>query len=234
MPINKKILYFLGTDEESDWVGILRVLETEPAPDFGFTPDAEFQYLHGEKGIASFEIVTKHIAADTADSTLKLFSAGIRHNMVPTEDKADYCGPLPEAFMTTAEKWAAETEVAHSLTPGHPTTIELIGKGAHATEHKDGQNADTVLDTLLADLPFDPAGKAVLTMIAHHLLSDTRGLHLGINYTDKSMGDLTDSPDIYSFTTDGPTSVLVHVRVPTGTDAAQIRELIETASGAEL
>lgn len=233
LPINKKIHFILGTDEESDWVGIHRYLETEPAPDFGFSPDAEFPIINGEKGIASFEIVQKPIAAATADLTLNHFSAGIRPNMVPQEAKAVISGPLPEAFVTQAEKWAAEQEVTLTLTPGNPTTIELIGKGAHAQEPKDGKNAATYLATLLADLPFDPAGKAYLTMIANHLHLDSRGHHLGINYTDKLMGDLTASPDIFTFTQDGPQSVLVNVRYPQGTDAAKIRDQIETALGAD-
>ncbi|MEI5839824.1 dipeptidase PepV [Lacticaseibacillus rhamnosus] len=231
LPINKKIHFILGTDEESDWVGIHRYLENEPAPDFGFSPDAEFPIINGEKGIASFEIVQKPIAAATADLTLNHFSAGIRPNMVPQEAKAVISGPLPEAFMTQAEKWATEQEVTLTLTPGNPTTIELIGKGAHAQEPKDGKNAATYLATLLADLPFDPAGKAYLTMIANHLHLDSRGHHLGINYTDKLMGDLTASPDIFTFTQDGPQSVLVNVRYPQGTDAAKIRDQIETALG---
>lgn len=233
LPINKKIHFILGTDEESDWVGIHRYLETEPAPDFGFSPDAEFPIINGEKGIASFEIVQKPIAAATADLTLNHFSAGIRPNMVPQEAKAVISGPLPEAFVTQAEKWATEQEVTLTLTPGNPTTIELIGKGAHAQEPKDGKNAATYLATLLADLPFDPAGKAYLTMIANHLHLDSRGHHLGINYTDKLMGDLTASPDIFTFTQDGPQSVLVNVRYPQGTDAAKIRDQIETALGAD-
>ena len=175
LPINKKIHFILGTDEESDWVGIHRYLETEPAPDFGFSPDAEFPIINGEKGIASFEIVQKPIAAATADLTLNHFSAGIRPNMVPQEAKAVISGPLPEAFVTQAEKWTTEQEVTFTLTPGNPTTIELIGKGAHAQEPKDGKNAATYLATLLADLPFDPAGKAYLTMIANHLHLDSRG-----------------------------------------------------------
>ena len=63
LPINKKIHFIIGTDEESEWVGIHRYLETQPAPDFGFSPDAEFPIINGEKGIASFKIDQKPIAA---------------------------------------------------------------------------------------------------------------------------------------------------------------------------
>ncbi|EGF39746.1 dipeptidase PepV, partial [Lacticaseibacillus rhamnosus MTCC 5462] len=36
--------------EESDWVGIHRYLETEPAPDFGFTRRG-IPIINGEKGL---------------------------------------------------------------------------------------------------------------------------------------------------------------------------------------
>ncbi|TLF38230.1 dipeptidase PepV [Lacticaseibacillus zeae] len=233
LPINKKIHFILGTDEESDWVGMHRYLESEPAPDFGFSPDAEFPIINGEKGIASFKIVQKPVAAAEAQLTLNEFSAGIRPNMVPQEAKATITGDLPESFATQVNDWADQQGVKLTLTLGNPTTIEIVGKGAHAQEPKDGKNAATYLASLLADLPFDPAGKAYLTVVAKYLHLDSRGHHLGINYTDKLMGELTASPDIFTFTQDGEQSVLVNVRYPQGTDADKIRDQIESAVGAE-
>ena len=233
LPINKKIHFIIGTDEESEWVGIHRYLETQPAPDFGFSPDAEFPIINGEKGIASFKIDQKPIAAAPAELTLTNFSAGIRPNMVPQVATATITGDLPETFATQATAWADEAGVKLTLTLGNPTTIEVVGKGAHAQEPKDGKNAGTYLANLLADLPFDPAGKAYLLMVAKYLHNDSRGKLLGINYTDKLMGELTASPDIFTFTQDGEQSVLVNVRYPQGTDADTIRDQIETTLGAD-
>lgn len=105
----------------------------------------------------------------------------------------------------------------------------MTGKGAHAQEPKDGINAATFLATFLAPYPFDPAGKTYLTAIATKMHSDSRGSRLGINYTDKVMGELTASPDLFNFTQDGPQTIAINVRYPQGTDADKIRDQIETA-----
>ena len=52
LPVSKRVRFVVGTDEESGWgdmdyyfkhVGL-------PEPDFGFSPDAEFPIINGEKG----------------------------------------------------------------------------------------------------------------------------------------------------------------------------------------
>ena len=51
--------FIIGTDEESEWQGIKHYLETEQEPDFGFSPDATFPIINGEKGNATVYIETK-------------------------------------------------------------------------------------------------------------------------------------------------------------------------------
>ncbi|KLD59058.1 dipeptidase PepV, partial [Lactiplantibacillus plantarum] len=42
LKLNKKIRFIVGTDEESNWTGMKRYFEVEPAPTLGFSPDAMF------------------------------------------------------------------------------------------------------------------------------------------------------------------------------------------------
>lgn len=44
-----KIRFIIGTDEESDWTGMNHYLDLEPAPTLGFSPDAEFPLINGER-----------------------------------------------------------------------------------------------------------------------------------------------------------------------------------------
>lgn len=82
---SKKIRFIFGTDEESEWIGIHRYMEKEEMPAFGFSPDANFPIINGEKGILSFELsfTLKEEKADKMQ--LKRFSSGLRANMVPSE-----------------------------------------------------------------------------------------------------------------------------------------------------
>ncbi|MFD1428952.1 dipeptidase PepV [Lacticaseibacillus mingshuiensis] len=230
LPVNKKIHFIIGTDEESEWVGINRYLETEPAPDFGFSPDAEFPIINGEKGIATFLVSFAKQAPAPTSMTLNRFEAGVRVNMVPQEATATISGTLPGTFEHELAQFAAAQNVTVNTQPvAGGLTITMTGKGAHAQEPKDGINAATFLATFLAPYPFDPAGKTYLTAIATKMHSDSRGSRLGINYTDKVMGELTASPDLFNFTQDGPQTIAINVRYPQGTDADKIRDQIETA-----
>lgn len=49
LKLNKKIRFIVGTDEESNWTGMKRYFEVEPAPTLGFSPDAMFPLINGEK-----------------------------------------------------------------------------------------------------------------------------------------------------------------------------------------
>ncbi|WP_125705393.1 dipeptidase PepV [Lacticaseibacillus daqingensis] len=234
LPVNKKIHFIIGTDEESAWVGINRYLEVEPAPDFGFSPDAEFPIINGEKGIATFAVHFKPIAAKPAGLTLRSFKSGLRVNMVPQTATAEIEGSFPDALIAALESFGPDHGVQiESTTEGNRMTITLTGKGAHAQEPKAGVNAATYLATLLAPFDFDPAGHRYLTTLADLMHDDSRGHKLGINYTDKVMGDLTASADLLTFSQDGEQSIMVNVRYPQGTDADTIRDQIETAVGAD-
>jgi len=234
LPVNKKIHFIIGTDEESEWVGINRYLEVEPAPDFGFSPDAEFPIINGEKGIATFAVKLLPTAAKQAALTLTDFTSGIRVNMVPQNADATISGSLPSDFESQLKQFASDNHVQASVkVDGNTATVSLIGKGAHAQEPKVGVNAATYLATFLKNFDFDPAGKTYLSLIADYMHDDSRGHKLGINYTDKLMGDLTASADMFSFSQDGPQTIMINVRYPQGTDDSQIRDQIESTLGAD-
>lgn len=234
IPVHQQIHFIIGTDEESEWVGINRYLETEPAPDYGFSPDAEFPIINGEKGIATFLITFKAPQPQPATVTLQHFSAGLRTNMVPQIAEATLSGTLPATFAADLATFATANGVKiTTATVNGETTVTLTGKGAHAQEPKDGTNAGTFLATALASLPLDPAGAQYLQTIATYLHQDSRGKLTGINYTDKVMGELTASPDLFTFVPDGEQTVAVDVRYPQGTDADTIRDQLETALGAD-
>lgn len=232
LPVNKKIHFIIGTDEESEWVGINRYLQQEPAPDFGFSPDAEFPIINGEKGIATFAITFKPQPQTAAALKLTEFNAGLRVNMVPQTASATLTGPLPDNFSTLVAAQNATAGVQLSVEEaGDVTTITVVGKGAHAQEPKDGINAATHLATLLAKLPLDANGSQYAAAIATYMHEDSRGHLLGIAHEDPVMGELTASPDLFSYDATGPQTVLLNVRYPQGTDPDTIIAAITKTLG---
>ena len=86
--LNKKIRLIFGTDEETGSRGIKRYLELEQMPDLGFSPDADYPLIYGEKGILSFDLLGE------VNEEIIEFTAGDRYNVVPevasVELKNDY------------------------------------------------------------------------------------------------------------------------------------------------
>ena len=61
-----------GTNEETDWGCMKYYFEHEKSPDIGFTPDANFPVIHGEKGIIKFDLVKDINTNCTNNITIKI------------------------------------------------------------------------------------------------------------------------------------------------------------------
>ncbi|MFD1465641.1 dipeptidase PepV [Lapidilactobacillus mulanensis] len=230
LPVSKQVHFILGTDEESEWAGITRYLEVEPTPDFGFSPDAEFPIINGEKGIASFLIEFKPELTTNGEIRLLKFDSGLRDNMIPQTATAIIEGYELDNLSTEFVAFAAENGlVADAQVEDHQYILELTGKGAHALEPRAGVNAATYLATFLNGLDLDLAGKQYVQVIADHFHLDSRGAHLGIKTTDDLMGELTASPDIFHYRVGEISDIVVNVRFPQGIAAEQITKLMEQA-----
>lgn len=227
LPLSKKVQLIFGTDEESDWTGLNRYQETQKMPDFGFSPDAEFPIINGEKGITDLTIKFPTLAqSTTAALNLQSFEAGLRSNMVPQKATAVVTGATE--LNTAFDAFLAANPVTGQITQNDDqTTITVLGKVAHSMAPEDGINAATYLATFLADLNLDQAGKAYVTVIKDYFHQADRGQHLNIAHTDEIMGDLTASPDLFHYQVGQVPDILLNVRYPKGIDAATITKNIQ-------
>lgn len=225
LPTSKKVQLILGTDEESEWVGINHYMEKETLPKTGFSPDAEFPAINGEKGIVSFRVnfPTPKIGL------VKSFNAGIRPNMVPqnAEAELDLNSIKAEELKDSLNNFLAEnSEVKGSTTTEDDTIkVQIIGKGAHAMEPFNGINAATYLAKFLTTLNLNDSEKLYFSFIANDLHLDFAGEHLGIANKDDVMGELTLSPNIYEYDQD-QANILLNIRYPKGDNGDTLTEKI--------
>lgn len=225
LPTSKKVQLILGTDEESEWVGINHYMEKETLPETGFSPDAEFPAINGEKGIVSFRVnfPTPKIGL------VKSFNAGIRPNMVPqnAEAELDLNSIKAEELKDSLNNFLAEnSEVKGSTTTEDDTIkVQIIGKGAHAMEPFNGINAATYLAKFLTTLNLNDSEKLYFSFIANDLHLDFAGEHLGIANKDDVMGELTLSPNIYEYDQD-QANILLNIRYPKGDNGNTLTEKI--------
>ncbi|MFD0897021.1 dipeptidase PepV [Loigolactobacillus binensis] len=232
LPLRKKVQLIFGTDEESDWTGLNRYQETEKMPDFGFSPDAEFPIINGEKGITDLTIKFPTLThTTTAPLILQSFTAGLRSNMVPQNATAILTGTTDLNAAFTA--FLAANPVSGQLKQtGKQITLTVTGKVAHSMAPEAGINAATYLAAFLAELDLDQAGKAYATIIKAHLHQADRGQHLNIAYTDEIMGELTASPDLFHYQAGQVPDLLLNVRYPKGIDAPTITKNIQATLAA--
>lgn len=176
--LNKRIRLILGTDEETDWRCIKRYLEVCEMPHYGFSPDAEFPLIYGEKGILSLDLTT----AIQKDILLEL-NAGDRYNVVPEIASAKIVKNVVDAF----HQFLAQTQLkGEAHFDGKVTELVLFGKSAHAMEPNQGVNALIHLSQFLVAHTSHP----LIRFIAD-CLYDSRFKAMHLDFSHAEMHDLT-------------------------------------------
>lgn len=103
-PLKRRVRLIFGQNEETgDWEDMAWYREHEQLPAFGFTPDADFPAIYGEKGILRYEL-----SLPLEQSGFVSIEGGNAPNMVPSWAKAaDAAG----------RGWEAAGKSAHASTP---------------------------------------------------------------------------------------------------------------------
>ncbi|KXT76384.1 dipeptidase PepV [Streptococcus sp. DD12] len=237
LPVSKKVRFIVGTDEESGWGDMDYYFShnDQDKPDFGFSPDAEFPIINGEKGNVTAYV---HFSGDNhGQAELVSFTGGLRENMVP--EQAEALVRLPESEKAS-HKEAFEAFVAQEPISGQWTEkddavlIQVKGKSAHGSLPEDGINAATYLARFLKDLPFEGPAQAYITFISDHLHKDFAGEKLGLAYTDAKMGALSMNAGVFSFDqSQEDNTIALNFRYPKGVTSADLKAGLERLSGPE-
>ncbi|MFT8424171.1 MAG: dipeptidase PepV [Liquorilactobacillus sp.] len=225
LPTSKKVRMIIGTDEESGWRCMTHYFEKMPLPDFGFSPDAFFPLINGEKGNVSFNVDFQ--GGNGAGAKLLDFSAGLRENMVPRDAIAHISGielkEIKELLTEFADDKPIEVE---ALEQNERIEISVIGRAAHAQEPKNGENAGTYLALFLKQIELGSGAEQFIDFAADYLHEDSRMDNFGLHFSDKTMGDLTMNAGIFNFAAAQGGRVTLNFRFPKGIGASQIEEAL--------
>ena len=83
LPLKKRVRIIFGCQEETgDWLDMQYYREHEELPSYGFTPDADFPAIYGEKGI-----ITLYVSHPITGSGIKTAEGGNAVNMVADHAK---------------------------------------------------------------------------------------------------------------------------------------------------
>jgi succinyl-diaminopimelate desuccinylase len=169
--LNKRVRLILGTDEETKWRGVNHYFKVQEMPTVGFSPDAEFPVIYGEKGIMSIDVTSKE------KSNLE-FKAGVRYNVVPDTATCKTNINLAKEYNQYLKD--------HNLEGEYTDIITMYGKNAHAMEPKNGVNAAIKLCQFLSKHIDNK-----LIDFVNDKLVDSRFKDMNLAFSDKEMKDLT-------------------------------------------
>ena len=221
LPVSKKIRVIIGTDEESGWGCMDHYLNVAETPDFGFSPDAYFPIINGEKGNTSVRLQFDGKNGDQAK--LVSFQAGLRENMVPQDAVAIVEVENPEEVMEEFYAYLENESVSGDAgVEGNEVTFTLVGKAAHGSTPEHGVNAATHLARFLNAYNFGGDANSFLNVSANYLHENHDGKKLSIDHEDDLMGHLSSNFGIFNFKANEGGAIYANMRYPQGTDAENI------------
>lgn len=186
IPLKRRVRVFFGLNEETGSKCVKHYVdEGEEMPVAGFTPDAEYPIINGEKGIVTCKYTRK---LNQSGMVLKSIRGGIAANVVPdyaeaevaiSKDKIEFIKKLSEKF----EEIKFEEDE-------NSVTIKCYGVSAHGSTPEKGKNAVTHLMKFLENLDFRGDLKEFIDYFNKYIGTDLNGESLGIYLEDDISGKL--------------------------------------------
>ncbi len=204
LPLKRKIMLIAGTDEESGSACMKYYKKHGEIPTLGFTPDADFPVIYGEKG-------NMHVSLKSSDPTkIRYFKGGLRPNIVIGNAEAivDVNDPKEELFDFYLKSNGLSGSISKEEDGVH---ISMEGVPAHGSTPYEGINAGTHLLNFIAEAYDDQLARDY-----YELLKDWKGKPVGIEKNGVFMSFLTMNPGIIEFK-DGQAYALVDIRYPNDT-----------------
>ena len=211
---NYRVKLVFGGDEERGSSCLTYYFETlkKEEPTYGFTPDADFPLIYGEKGIVNYEY----------DGNLPLndvisIDAGVASNVVIDLATVKVNEPKKlEDYLKNQDrvKWAKVDE----------NTFNFFGKSAHGSLPELGINAGVIALGVLGEVYNNP----MLTLLCNEY-SDVNGQNMHVKEESKDMGLTTFNVGIISYH-NGHFNMVVNFRHPETTNADKTLDKIQECS----
>jgi succinyl-diaminopimelate desuccinylase len=142
LTLSKRIRILFGTNEETGSKELEHYLEKEKPPVAGFTPDADYPIINGEKGITIFNIVKDFEVKEKGENTLKYIKGGQAANMVPDYCEAGIVSTNAESIIRALRTFVKDDNSKLSVVVNKNLVIfKSKGDAAHGSLPERGRNA---------------------------------------------------------------------------------------------
>jgi len=180
---SKRIRLLFGTNEETGCTDMewYRSHGGE-LPVMGFTPDAEYPVINGEKGIVNFTCA--YGFEQTGNYRLVKLEGGTASNVTPDYAFAELACPSEALGLIDASQ-VTVTPIKDGM------RVEAFGVAAHGSTPELGENAIGRLAQALTALPLEGGLADCIAFISGRIGMETRGESIGLAMRDEISGELT-------------------------------------------
>ena len=186
LKLQRRVRVLFGCNEETGARDLKYYLANGgEIPVMGFTPDAEYPVINGEKGIIN--VTYSHSYRQTGELKLISIQGGTAANVTPAYARAKLsCSP--ELAKRIAQLYAPSMKFSLK---DYGVLVEAFGVSAHGSTPWQGENAIGRLMLALDNLPFEGEMQQIIHFLAQKLGMETTGKSAGIYLHDEVSGDLS-------------------------------------------
>ncbi len=184
IPLKRRVRIFFGLNEETGSKCVKHYVDKgEEMPVCGFTPDAEYPIINGEKGIVTCKYKRK---LHQSENKIIALSGGIASNVVP-----DYAEAIIEIGNNDINKIIEISKQFEEVAVeeyGSNLKIKSYGVSAHGSTPEKGKNAISQLLLFLENLKLNKDAEEFVSFMNKYFGLDVNGIKLGIYMEDDISG----------------------------------------------
>ncbi|MFL0253148.1 dipeptidase PepV [Clostridium neuense] len=187
LPLSKKVRIIFGTNEETGSNEIAYYLKKEKAPVAGFTPDAEYPIINGEKGVLVFDLIKELKEKSYGEVTIAYIKGGNAHNIVPNYCEAGLKTSLKGSLIDKCEDFSNRTGYdLKAEENGDLVVIKSYGVAAHGSVPHMGKNAIMQLLAFVGELNLESCDVVnYIEFLNKHVGMETDGESFGVGLEDR-------------------------------------------------
>lgn len=221
--LSRKVRIIFGTNEETGWGGINYYFDREKPPTMGFTPDANFPVIYGEKGIIVFDLVQELKSFGCCGIIVQELKGGNAPNMVPDKATATLKVEDIDDFKGKYEIYKKEKEYPISIEMDK-NIVKVTAKGvsAHGSTPEKGDNAISYLMDFLGALMDNDCDICNFINVYNNRIGfKHNGESIGCGFEDEESGKLNFNPGMIELK-DGKITLTINVRYPIDSSAKKV------------